>query len=131
MYSLHIQNGTVTRDTDDKTVAPCQDADDIDFIAYINWVEAGNAPKIIDEPTLIITPHLIPAYEFRDRFTETEMGAVLDAAYSGNAICRQLLLKLQTANDGIDTHSNAVISGVRYLVHLGLLSAQRAGEVLV
>ena len=50
-YTLHIQTGTVTRDFDGFEVAPCQSADDPEFIAYIQWVEAGNEPRVVDYPT--------------------------------------------------------------------------------
>jgi hypothetical protein len=48
MYTIHLQEGTVTRDEDGKVVAPCQSDQDPDFRAYIDWVESGNQPTIID-----------------------------------------------------------------------------------
>lgn len=50
-YTLHIQTGTVTRDFDGFEVAPCQSADDPEFVAYIQWVEAGNEPRVVNYPT--------------------------------------------------------------------------------
>lgn len=50
-YTLHVQTGTVTRDIDGLEVAPCQSADDPEFVAYIQWVEAGNEPRIVNYPT--------------------------------------------------------------------------------
>lgn len=46
MYTIILDEGTVTRDSDGKVVAPCQSAEDPDFVAYINWVEAGNEPTV-------------------------------------------------------------------------------------
>lgn len=48
MYTIILDEGTVTRDADGKIVAPCQSAEDPDFVAYIEWVEAGNTPLILD-----------------------------------------------------------------------------------
>ena len=47
MYTLVLDQGTVTRDSDGKVVAPCESELDPDFIAYIEWVYAGNQPLII------------------------------------------------------------------------------------
>jgi hypothetical protein len=48
MYTLTVNTGEVTRNSDGKVVAPCQSADDPDFVEYIDWVNAGNEPIIID-----------------------------------------------------------------------------------
>jgi len=48
MYTLSIYEGTVTRDEDGKVVAPCQSDQDSDFRAYIDWVEEGNQPTILE-----------------------------------------------------------------------------------
>lgn len=49
-YTLHIQSGSVTRDADGVQVAPCQSADDPEFVAYNAWIEAGNEPRVVDYP---------------------------------------------------------------------------------
>jgi len=51
MYSLNPSDGSVSRDSDGKVVAPCQSADDPDFVAYIQWVTEGNQPAVNDEGT--------------------------------------------------------------------------------
>lgn len=48
MYTLILDQGTVTRHSDGKVVAPCQSAEDPDFIEYNQWVEAGNQPTIYE-----------------------------------------------------------------------------------
>lgn len=53
MYTIILDHGTVTRDSDGKIVSPCESALDPDFIAYVEWVEAGNTPIIIP-PTEIV-----------------------------------------------------------------------------
>jgi hypothetical protein len=47
MYTIILYEGTVTRNEDGKVVAPCQSDQDPDFRAYIDWVEAGNQPAIV------------------------------------------------------------------------------------
>ena len=48
MYEIRPSEGTVTRLSDGKVVAPCQSELDPDFLEYIEWVNAGNQPIIIE-----------------------------------------------------------------------------------
>ena len=48
MYTIILDQGIVIRDSDGKVVAPCQSAEDPDFIAYNQWVEAGGQPTVYD-----------------------------------------------------------------------------------
>ena len=48
MYTLILNEGVVLRDSDGDQVAPCQSAEDPDFIVYNEWVESGNQPTIIE-----------------------------------------------------------------------------------
>ena len=48
MYQIQLSTGEVTRLSDGKVVAPCQSAEDPDFVAYIAWVNEGNAPIEIE-----------------------------------------------------------------------------------
>ena len=48
MYTIILDQGIVTRDSDGKVIAPCQSADDPDFVAYNQWVEAGGQPTVYD-----------------------------------------------------------------------------------
>jgi len=48
MYEIRPSEGTVTRISDGKIVAPCQSDQDPDFRAYIDWVKAGNQPTILE-----------------------------------------------------------------------------------
>lgn len=74
---------------------------------------------------------IIPAYAFRDRFTDKEMDAILDLAYSGDKVARVLLLKLQTANDGIDLSSQTTLDGLNYLLSKSVITPERKIEILV
>lgn len=48
MYTIILDQGTVIRDSDGKVIAPCESELDPDFIAYNEWVYAGNDPVILD-----------------------------------------------------------------------------------
>lgn len=49
MYTIILDQGTVTRDSDQKIVAPCQSAEDPDFLEYNAWASTpGNYPTVID-----------------------------------------------------------------------------------
>ena len=55
-YTINTATNEVTRVADGKIVAPCQSADDPDFVAYIAWVNANNTPaEIYDAPEPTIT----------------------------------------------------------------------------
>ena len=47
-YTIILDEGVVLRDSDGVQVAPCQSAEDPDFVAYNSWVESGNQPTIYD-----------------------------------------------------------------------------------
>lgn len=49
-YSINLATGEVTRDADGLVVAPCQSADDPEFVAYVAWVNEGNAPTEVYDP---------------------------------------------------------------------------------
>lgn len=47
MYTLDGTNSIITRDSDGKIISPCQDYDEPDHLAYLNWVSQGNEPRIV------------------------------------------------------------------------------------
>ena len=48
MYTIILDEGLVFRNSDLKTIAPCANEQDQDFVAYINWINAGNSPTIFN-----------------------------------------------------------------------------------
>ena len=52
MYTMILDQGTVTRDSDGKIIAPCESDLDPDFLAYIEWVNAGNQLVTLDTTPL-------------------------------------------------------------------------------
>jgi hypothetical protein len=83
-----------------------------------------------DIPPAPPAPRTITAWEFRDRFLTSEIDAILDLAYAGNAQARRLILKLQTATGGVDLDSDVVIAGVDFLVAQAILTPARKAEIL-
>lgn len=58
-YTIKTAQGLVIRNLDGKVVAPCQSAEDPDFIAYIEWaMTEGNVP-ILDKTIPIIEKDVI------------------------------------------------------------------------
>lgn len=62
MYT--ITNGIVTRDLDGKIVSPAQSAEDPDFVAYIDWVNAGGEPVMINYAVPVV-PHAVSMRQAR------------------------------------------------------------------
>jgi hypothetical protein len=54
-YTIVLNEGTVIRASDGKVVAPCQSDQDPDFLAYIEWVNAGNEPVLTVSETPEVT----------------------------------------------------------------------------
>lgn len=48
MYTMILDQGTVTRDSDGKIIAPCESEHDVNFIEYNDWINSGNEPTIYD-----------------------------------------------------------------------------------
>ena len=46
MYTINHGTGVVEKDG--VPIAPCDSADDVEFRKYIDWVEAGNEPAIVE-----------------------------------------------------------------------------------
>lgn len=48
MYTIILNEGIVIRDADQVVVSPVDSTDNIDFIAYQEWVSLGNEPVILE-----------------------------------------------------------------------------------
>lgn len=46
MYKIILQTGEVIREADGVVVAPCQSADEPNYVAYLEWVAQGNEPVV-------------------------------------------------------------------------------------
>lgn len=47
MYRIELNTGIVRRIADGVQVAPCDSAQDPAFLAYLEWVNAGNSPEAV------------------------------------------------------------------------------------
>lgn len=85
------------------------------------WVERNNAASV----------RVIPTVDFRSRFADAEMDAIMSLAYSGtgDVTARRILLKLQTRSD-IDLDDQRVIDGMAYWVSKGIMTQERANAIL-
>jgi hypothetical protein len=83
-YTLHTNNSTVTRDTDNKVVAPAQSATDPDFLAFIAWAQLGNAPTVLVEP-YVPTPAEVA------KAAQDQQDSDSVAAAKGNAVIQYLV----------------------------------------
>lgn len=73
--------------------------------------------------------HVVTAAEFRDRFTATEQAAFMRLALSDDTAA-VILLRLSTASAGIDLASASVRAGLDHLTTRGVLTSERAAEIL-
>lgn len=78
----------------------------------------------------LVVERIISVSEFRSRFDFAETDAILDLAYGGDKIARHVLLKLQTADAGVNLDSADVVNGLDYLVAKNILSPKRKEAIL-
>jgi hypothetical protein len=96
------------------------------------WYDIGRIVVYTGEDIPAIpSQRVISTVEFRSRFTDAEMDAIMSLAYSGtgDVTARRILLKLQTRAD-IDLDDQRVIDGMGYWVSQGVLTQARADAIL-
>lgn len=78
--------------------------------------QMGGWPDITQPaPVPVLEPRYVRDWEFRDRFTQAELMQIIGLADGGDMTAKYLLLKIQTASDGVDLDSPEVIGGVQYV----------------
>lgn len=77
-YTLDTTTGTVTRNSDQQQVAPCQSPSDPDYVAYANWVAAGNSPTVISSTPIVFGE--ISRAQLRLALEAAGLTAVVEAA---------------------------------------------------
>lgn len=137
MYIINFSTGVVTRSTDNKQVAPAQTTDDPDYVEYVAWVSAGNAPTEVTVP--LQEQVRITRFAFRSRFSATEKVtlefAMMDDPNSSQQQ-RQIAAMLRVFMKDLDNAQFVVldrpdiVQGIQMLVQLGVLTADRADEIL-
>lgn len=93
------------------------------------WIN-GTEIIVYTEEDIPVNYRILSVKEFRDRFTEDEIEAILDLAYSGDVLARKILLKLQTVGEVIDLTTPSVIAGMNYWVSKGILTEERKNQIL-
>ena len=81
---------------------------------------------VLPPPAPILPQRIVTAQEFRDRFTPTELLAMIASADTG---VRLLLFKVQTNATGIDLLGAEAQQGMAYLVSKALLAAGRPAQI--
>ena len=138
MYTMNTSTGTVIRDSDGVQVAPGQSEKDEDFIAYCQWVSAGNEPTQISVPVEQPTRQ-ISKLAFRNRFTATEkvmleMASLDDPTAAMemrqmSAMLRVYLKDLDIA-EFVNLDYPSIRAGIEQLVSVGILSQERVETIL-
>jgi hypothetical protein len=108
-----------------------EEADAIQGLKYL-WYDIGRIVVYTGEDIPVIpSQRVISTVDFRSRFTDAEMDAIMSLAYSGtgDVTARRILLKLQTRAD-IDLDDQRVIDGMGYWVSQGVLTQARADAIL-
>ncbi len=137
MYIINTSTGIVTRISDNKQVAPAQSTEDPDYMDYVNWVAAGNSPTEVSIPIMQSTK--ITRFAFRSRFSASEKVALEFAMMddpNSSQQQRQIAAMLRVFMKDLDNAQFVVldrpdiVQGVQMLVQLGVLTSDRATEIL-
>ena len=120
-----------------KTVASLEDAKQIKSAVHFQMISEKEINVYEKDdvlpPELSVKPvveRIVSVSDFRSRFDFTETDAILDMAYGGDKIARHVLLKLQTADAGVNLDSADVVHGLDYLVAKNILSPKRKEAIL-
>lgn len=123
MYTLHVNTGIVTRDSDGVTVAPTGSPEGQAYQNYLAWLAAGGIQSEVYDPEP--TPRTITKYALRQRFTFAEKSAIDTSTDSGVIVFRNDF----AAAEEIDLDSQGLIDGLNYLESVNLLAPGRVAEI--
>lgn len=123
MYTLHVNTGIITRDSDGVVVAPTGNPSGSDYQNYLAWVAGGGVQSEVYDPEP--TPRVLTKYETRQRFTFTERGDIDTSTDTGVIVFRN---DFNSATE-IDLDNQEFIDGLAYLESVGILTAGRAAEI--
>lgn len=123
MYTLHVNTGLITRDSDVVVVAPTGNPDGADYQAYLAWVAAGGVQNEVYDPEP--APRIITKYALRQRFTFAEKQGIDTSTDAGVIVFRNDF----AAAEEIDLDSQGIIDGLNYLESVNLLAVGRALEI--
>lgn len=90
-YTLDTTTGTVTRNSDQQQVAPCQSPSDPDYVAYANWVAAGNSPTVISSTPIVFGE--ITRAQLRLALEAAGLTAAVEAAIAAGPASLRIMLE--------------------------------------
>lgn len=118
MYKLIPQLGQVVRESDDVIVSPCQSADDPDYLAYIEWVEQGNEPEVIQYVAPAPVPQEVTPRQIRLALNAMGLRDAIEAAVAAGSRDLQDTWEFSTVIE----RANPLIAGMA--AALGMSEAQ-------
>lgn len=122
-YQLAVSGNGVIRETDSALIP--NDPANLDWQTYLAWVAAGNTA----DPAGVVTPPIyLSPLVFMERLTTDEQTTIATAGQS-NAGVFLFLIKLAGASY-VDAADPQTIGGVNAMVTGGLLTAERAAQIL-
>lgn len=129
MYLINQQSGQVIRVSDGVVVSPAQTSNDPNFVAYSDWVAAGNVPTIIENTQAGSVPNTLNTKsEWMSRFTDQELAVIYTAAKQSVAV--EIWLERFKVAEYIDASDPRTSAGVHALESAGILAPGRALEIL-
>lgn len=137
MYTINLATGVVTRNVDQRQVAPAQSVEDPYYLEYLAWCTQGNAPTEVRIE--VEEERKITTLAFRNRFTLSEKVAMemasLDnpsAEFSARTVAASLRVYMKDVDNAshIDLARADTQGGVMALVQFGLLTAERADAII-
>jgi hypothetical protein len=81
--------------------------------AGLVWVD-----EPYSDPNTQPISRIIRDWEFRNRFTQTQLVGIMRAAMLGDDIAALVWLQLSTASDGVDLDDSGNVAGVQYVASL-------------
>ena len=101
-YTNILDEGIVIRDADGVVVAPCQSIDDINYIEYCDWVNAGNVTAVLNSRNLSqkvadVTPRQIRIALLGVGITESMIDAVINTLPSPTKEAAMITWKYSTS----------------------------------
>lgn len=104
LYTLDLSTGNVTRNSDGKQVAPCNDVNDPDYVAYVQYANSGGeVTSISANTTTLIANYRNQVWEFikAERDRRKELGVLVNGNwYHSDQVSRtqQTALVIMGAN---------------------------------
>lgn len=94
---------------------------------HLTFIRAGGE---YPSPNVAYQPRVIRDWEFRNRFTQTQLVGIMRAAMAGDDVAALVWLKLSTASDGVNLDEPETAAGVQYIANAYPALAVSPQEIL-